>query len=106
MELAPAIRCRPDFGASKKLELVFGAGVVEKVDELGAEDDAESAHVKQEVGPGGDPSGVVETDRATRNETVQMEVISQSLVPSMKDSQETDPSVQMGPPEVGQRFRN
>ena len=45
-------------------------------------------------------------ERATGDETVQMKVIPQGLVPGVKDSQETDLSVQMGSPEVGQRFRD
>jgi hypothetical protein len=43
-----------------KLELVFGEGMVEKVAELGAENDAQSVDVKQEVGSGRNPAGAIE----------------------------------------------
>jgi hypothetical protein len=89
-----------------KVQLVFGQGVVEKVEELRSEDDTQSLDVKEKVGSGRNPPGTIESQSATGNETVQMKVIPEGLVPGVKDRQETDLSMQMGPPEIGQRFGN
>ena len=62
--------------------------------------------MKQEVGFGGNPSAPVETQGAARDQTVQMEVIPQGLIPGMKNGQESNSAVQVSAAEIRERFGN
>ena len=46
LELAPAMRCRPDFTSSVKLQLFFCKSGVQKGEELRSKDNTESADMK------------------------------------------------------------
>ena len=86
------------------MELVFAVSRGEVIEKFCAKDHAESPDVKQEVGTGGNPSLAIGAQGAARNETVQMEVVAQGLIPRMKDRQESDPAVEVGAAKIGERF--
>src|SRR6266853_4854003 len=88
-------------GSAGKAELVFAVSSGEVIEEFCAEDHAQGFDVKQEVRTGPDPPPPVETQRTARDQAVEMEVVPQSLLPSMKDRQESDSAVQMGASEIG-----
>ena len=79
---------------------------VEEVEELGAEDDAESTDVKQEIGTSRDPSRPVEADRAARNQAVEMVVTAQGLIPGVENGEKSDLAVQVRAAEIEQGFRD
>ena len=95
-----------DFGSSEELNRTFGAGVVEEIEEFGAEHDGESAHVKQKVGTCGNPAGAVEGKRAARDQTVQMKMIQQDLIPGVEHGKEPDSAFQVGSSEIGKSLRH
>ena len=66
----PTLRGGEGCGSSEELKLVLGAGAVEKIEEFGAEHDAEGADVKQEVGSCRNPARAVESERAAGDQTV------------------------------------
>lgn len=106
MELTPAVRSGADFGLSVELNVAVLAGIIKQVEKFGAENQTERRDVKQEVGFGGSPSRAIAGQRAAGDQTMEMEVIAQSLVPSVKDCKETDLAVQVSPAEIGQRLRD
>jgi len=60
--------------------------------------------VKQEVGTGPHPPPPVETQRTARDQTVQVEVVPQGLIPGMEDGQKSDSAVQVGASEIREGF--
>jgi len=106
VELAPAPGSGPDFSLSVELNLAAVAGLIEQVEKFGAENQAERLDVKQEIGFGRNPAGAIGGERAAGDQTMEMEVIAQSLVPGVKDGQEADRAVKMSPSEIGQGLRD
>ena len=84
---------RPDFGSPVKLNLAAEVDFIEQVEKLGSENQAECLDVKKEIGFGRNPSQAIIGERAARDQTMEMEVIAQSLVPGVKDGKETDLAV-------------
>ena len=73
-----------------KLEFASMEGATESGDELAAEDTAEHADGQEEGRPGGDPSGVIWCEAAGGNDTVDMGMKLQSLIPGVEHAEETD----------------
>jgi len=106
MELVPSNRGRQGFGSSEKLKLVLGSCIVEQVEEFGAKNDAERMNVKQEVGSCRNPPRTVEGKCAAGDQTMQVKVIQQSLIPGMENGEETDLAFQMSSSEISKGFRH
>jgi hypothetical protein len=106
VKLTPAVRSGTDFGLSVELNLAAEAGFIEQVEKLGPENQTECLDVKQEIGFGRNPSRTIIGECATGDQTMEMEVVAQSLVPGVKDGEETDLAVQVSPAEIGQGLRN
>ena len=62
--------------------------------------------MKQEVGSGRNPARAVECESATWDQTVQVNMIQQSLIPGMEHGQKPDLAFQMGSAEVRQSLGN
>ena len=69
---------------SRKTKLSARISVLEEGQHLAAEHAAEHMHGQKEVGPGCDPAGVIESQTAGGNETVQMRMMSQVLRPGVQ----------------------
>jgi hypothetical protein len=93
-----------DGGVSRKVELAMRRG--KQVEELGAEDDAKSAAVKQEIGTGRDPSRSVEVEGAAGDYAMEVVVRTQGLIPGMENGEESDLSVQVRAAEIEQSLRD
>jgi len=68
--------------SSRKTKLTAGISLLQKGQYLAAEHAAEHVHRQKEVGLGCDPAGVIESQSAGRNETVQVRMMSQVLRPA------------------------
>ena len=66
-------------------KLLLIEGLLEKVEELTAEDDAEGFDTEEEVFAGGDKAVLIERQSTGRDKAVEVEVIPELLVPGMKD---------------------
>ena len=104
--MGPSVRGSHAFCSSGKLKLVLGSCIVEQVEEFGAENDAERMNVKQEVGSSRDPARTVEGECAARDQTVQVKVIQQGLIPSVENGEETDRGFLMGSSKIDKSFRH
>ncbi len=60
-------------------------GLLEKVEELSAEDNAERFDTEEEVFAGGDPAVLIEREHSFWEQAMEMEVVSELLVPGMKN---------------------
>ena len=56
-----------------------------KVEELAAEDDAERFDTEEEIFARGDPTGLIERQSSFWEEAVEVEVVSELLIPGMKN---------------------
>jgi hypothetical protein len=68
--------------SSRKTKSTAGISLLQKGQYLAAEHAAEHVHRQKEVGLGCDPAGVIESQSAGRNETVQVRMMSQVLRPA------------------------
>ena len=67
-------------------KLLLIEGLLEKVEELTAEDDAEGFDTEEEVFAGGDPTSLIERQSTGRDKAVEVEVVLELLVPGMQDT--------------------
>ena len=81
--------------AAVKLKLTSMESVAQSFDELAAEDAAEHADGQEEGAPGGDPTGVIRSQAAGGNDTVDMRMELQSLIPAVEHAEETDLGTKM-----------
>ena len=105
-ELVPPMGGGQGLGSTEELKLVLAAGGIEQIEEFGAKNDAEGMNVKQEVGSCRNPARAVEGKRAAWDQTVQVKVIQQGLIPGVENGEETDLAFQMGSSEIGKSFRH
>ena len=105
-ELFESRRFGQRHGVAWKGEFAFLMSCGEKIQKLGAENDAESRDGKQEIGTGREPSRSVEAERAAGNQTVKMIVTAESLIPGVKDGEKSDLAMQVRAAEIGQGFRD
>ncbi len=68
-------------------KLLLIEGLLEKVEELSAEDDAERFDTEEEVFTGGDPAVLIERQSTGRDKAVEVEVVLELLVPGMQDTE-------------------
>lgn len=76
------------------------------MEELSAEDRTERLNREQKIRTGRDPAAAVQRQGAGRDEAVQMEVVSESLVPSMEHGNEAERSPQMSAGKLQQGLRD
>jgi hypothetical protein len=81
--------------ATEELELTSMECVAKSGDELAAEDTAEHADGQEEGAPGGDPAGVIRSEAAGGNYTVDMGMKLQALIPTVQHAEETDLGTKM-----------
>lgn len=62
--------------------------------------------MKEEIGSCWNPAGAVESERSTRDQTVQVKMIQQSLIPGVEHGEESDFAFQMGSGEIGKSCGN
>ncbi len=67
-------------------KLLLIEGLLEKVEELTPEDDAEGFDTEEEVFAGGDKAVLIERQSTSRDKAVEVEVIPELLVPGMQDT--------------------
>jgi len=60
-------------------------GLLEKVEELSAEHDAEGFDTEEEVFTGGDPTGLIEREHSFWEEAMEVEVVLELLIPGVQD---------------------
>ncbi len=73
-------------GFAREDELVLIEGLLEKVEELSAEDDAEGFDTKEEVFAGGDPAVLIEREHSIWKQAVEVEVVLELLIPGVQDT--------------------
>ena len=66
-------------------KLLLIESLLEKVEELTPEDDAECFYGEEEVFAGGDPTSLIERQSSLGDEAVEVEVVLELLVPGMED---------------------
>jgi len=71
-------------------ELALRVQPAQARDKLASEDPAEHFHAQEEAVPGSNPAAVVHSQSASRNDTVNMRVKQQLLIPAMQHAEETD----------------
>ncbi len=67
-------------------KLLLIEGLLEKVEELTAEDDAEGFDTEEEVFASGNPTSLIERQSSLGDEAVEVEVVLELLVPGMQDT--------------------
>ena len=67
-------------------ELVLIEGLLEKVEELSAEDDAEGFDTEEEVFAGRDPAVLIEREHSLWEEAMEVEVVLELLIPGVQDT--------------------
>ena len=67
-------------------KLLLIESLLEKVEELTPEDDAEGFDMEEEVFAGGDPTSLIERKSPLGEEAVEVEVVLELLVPGMQDT--------------------
>ncbi len=72
-------------GFAWEAEFVLIEGLLEKVEELTPEDDAERFDTEEEVFAGGNPTSLIERQSSLGDEAVEVEVVLELLVPGMED---------------------
>lgn len=72
-------------GFAWEAKFVLIEGLLEKVEELTAEDDAERFDMEEEVFAGGNPTSLIERQNSLGDEAVEVEVVLELLVPGMED---------------------
>ena len=61
-------------------------GLLEKVEELSAKDDAEGFDTEEEVITGGDPAVLIEREHSIWEEAMEVEVVLELLIPGVQDT--------------------
>ncbi len=72
-------------GFAWEAKFVLIEGLLEKVEELTAEDDAERFDTEEEVFASGNPTSLIERQNSLGDEAVEVEVVLELLVPGMED---------------------
>ncbi len=67
-------------------KLLLIEGLLEKVDELTAEDDAEGFDTEEEVFAGGDKAVLIEREHSFWEQAVEVEVVLELLIPGVQDT--------------------
>jgi hypothetical protein len=82
-------------GFSWEDELVLIEGLLEKVEELTLEDDAEGFDTEEEVFAGGDPAVLIERQSSFWEEAMEVEVVVELLIPGVQDEDKARGSLKM-----------
>ncbi len=82
-------------GFAREDELVLIEGLLEKVEELSAEDDAEGFDTEEEVFTGGDPAVLIEREHSFWAEAMEVEVVLELLIPGVQDTDKARGSPQV-----------
>ncbi len=61
-------------------------GLLEEVEELSAEDDAEGFDTEEEVFAGGDPAVLIERQHSIWEQAMEVEVVLELLIPCVQDT--------------------
>ncbi len=72
-------------GFAREAEFVLIERLLEKVEELTPEDDAEGFDTEEEVFASGNPTSLIERQSSLGDEAVEVEVVLELLVPGMED---------------------
>ena len=89
-----------------KEELVSSESAFEQVEELTAKDDAQGFNREQKVFAGRTPALLIERQRSSGDQTMEMKMIQQGLVPGMQHRDETDLSAKTSAAKINERFTN
>jgi hypothetical protein len=76
------------------VEVILGEGLPEAVEELAAKDPTECLDMEQEVVPGLDPVSVVKRQGPAWNQTVEVEMRTEGLIPGVEHGQKTQLAAQ------------
>jgi hypothetical protein len=90
----------------RKLELAPCQGLLETREELATEDPTERLDVEQEVVAGRDPVSVVKRQGSAWDQTVEVEMRTESLIPGVEYGQKAELAAEVSAPKVEQRLRD
>ena len=78
----------------------------EQVEELAAKDNAQGFNREQKVFTGRPPALLIEGQSSSGDQTMEMKMIQQGLVPGMQHRDETDLSAKTSVAKINERFTN
>src|SRR4029434_4573465 len=91
-------------GLTDKEELVSSESAFEQVEELAAKDQAQGFNREQKVFAGRTPAFLIVRQSSSGDQTMEMKMIQQGLVPGMQHRDETDLSAQTSVAKINERF--
>src|SRR5882724_2076347 len=91
-------------GLSYEEKFLLIESLVEKVEKLSAEDDTEGFDMEQKVFTGRTPALLIERQSSSGDQTMEMKMIQQGLVPGVQHCDQTDLSAQRSAAKINERF--
>jgi hypothetical protein len=89
-----------------KEELVLSESLSEQGEKLTPQNDAQGFNREQKVFTGRPPAHLIEGQSSCGDQTMEMKMIQQGLVPGMEHRDETDLSAKTGMAKLNERFAN
>ena len=89
-----------------KEELVSSERAFEQVEELTPQNDAQGYNREQKVFTGRPPAHLIEGQSSSGDQTMEMKMIQQGLVPGVQHRDETDLSAKASVAKLNERFAN